>query len=147
MPRPTTTRPGQQFGPPTTGAAAPVELGGTRIDIVRVDEHVEITTADGEARPLRFGIPGVVRWCDDAALLLGSSLDVDARDEVELRTPLLVALDGRCLALSRRITSSGSTMMLLRAASEDRLADAWRSAPDAPAAAHVLLRALRKAAG
>lgn len=148
MPRPTTTRPGQQFGPPATGALAPVELGGAVITIGRAGDLVEITApSEGDAQPLRFARAAVERWCADAALLLGSSLDVDARDEVELRTPMLVALDGRCLALTRRITRTGSTVIVLRAASADRLADAWRSAPDAPTAAQPLLRALRHAAG
>lgn len=151
MPRPTTSRPKHELAAPPpreAGTIADLELGGARIEVAAeppADVELAIATK-AEGRRLRFDAASVARWCADASLLLDASLDVAARDEVELRTPMLVAIDGECLALTRRITDAGSTVTLRVATAAEHYALAWSSAAAYPEAARALVDALARAA-
>lgn len=154
MPRPTAARAGQQFGPPAPAqqtSPAVVEFGDATVRLERCDGgDVQLAVSiGGESRPLRFSASAVTRWCADARLLLGASLEVGARDEVELRTPMLVALDEQCIALVRRIGGGGSAISLLLTNSVEQIEGegALRSGAAPMTAGDMLVAALRAAAG
>ncbi len=151
MPRPPTTSPSQQFGPPITRSAADagqVQVGDAVVHVQRAGAEVEVAISAGDGQRLfRFDTAAVTRWCADGALLLSAALGVAARDEVELRTPMLVATDGQWIALSRHVAPTGSTIRLLTAPLVDTTGLAWSSTAAATSAGEALIRALRDAAG
>lgn len=127
-----------------------VAIGDATVQVERQDAgELLLTLSFGEdTRRLRVAASTVTHWCADAALLLGASLTVGGRDEAELRTPMLVALDEQCIAMSRRITASSSVVALIVSRSPEQIeGEGTRgSAPDSPSAAHALIAALRDAA-
>lgn len=150
MPRPTTTPAGQQFSPPTK--PSPVHSAATRfgeaavqVDRAGADVVVGVSTS-AERRILQFAASVVTGWCADGALLLGAPLHVDDGDELEIRTPMLVARDGQCLALVRRIRGAGSSLRLLVATSAEPGATSWSPPAVSLDAGHTFVQLLRAVA-
>ena len=69
------------------------------------------------AHPLAVAERDVTHWCAETSVLLEVTLVVTRGDELQIRSPMLVGEDGRCLAIVRRITEAGSEFSLALATS------------------------------
>jgi len=91
----------------------------------------------------------VTHWCAETSVLLEVTLAVASGDELQIRSPMLVGADGRCMSIVRRVTDAGSELSLVVAASPTSMQrDSWELALGATRAELMdLLAALRGASG
>jgi hypothetical protein len=113
-----------RYTPPLADGPARVRLGGASLDVER---------SDGGRVALRVGTEGgdhawgharssdVLVWCGALRMLVDAKLALQPADEVELRSPMLVAEGIGCLALWRWLGGSESTLRLLLAQSPEQL--------------------------
>ncbi len=132
MLRDTTSKPKDStFAPPSLAARGGgpwrVWLGGASLDLgVAHGGRVSLRLGSDDAGEHASGsasVADVRSWCRALAMLLDARLALRPADEVELRSPMLVAEGIGCLALWRWLGNTNSALRLLVAHSPEQLVE------------------------
>jgi hypothetical protein len=141
------------YSPVATGGVSGVVIGGLqcRVGASVLPEGVSVTVALGEddARPLTFPAVNVTRWCAETSVLIEVTLEAPVRDELRIRSPMLVGDCARVMALFREFANGTSSFVIAVASSPSALAReeyalSRRATSDE---VRMLLTALESAAG
>lgn len=101
-----------------TPSSARLDVGGSSLEVSCDHASAVCISFGGSPGIALLASPGdVTHWCAETSVLLEVTLAVASDDELQIRSPMLVGADGRCMSLVRRVTDAGSELSLVVAAS------------------------------
>jgi hypothetical protein len=127
MTRPSLSRPHDPLtGDVSAGAPHAVATVDAGDAVVEIDTDgprcVAMTVTIGQhAFFALFDAVNVKRWCSETAILLSAPLVLPEDDEVDVRSPMLLAQQQGCIAMGRRVADGTSALSLHFASSVEDL--------------------------